>query len=240
MLQCCAAAGASAGNHHGDRRLRSNSRTARRQRPRSFGTALLDVRMGPGGADALARDGGRRQVLLQESAQPLRADDLRQVGRRRRGSVRARDAPLRQAGVAHRLDADWRRARAGACCERVGAAVLPAAPLRAPVRARAAAAAAARFDRGADVGPLRHAPARHGRGVPAQPRRLHHRLGGRAHGADRRRPFRSRRLHRLFDQHFAQARRRVPRDRGLPAGGAGASPRSRAWRPRTIPTFRTR
>ena len=38
-------------------------------------------------------------------------------------------------------------------------------------------------DRRADVRPLRHAAARHGRSVPAQSRRLHHRLGRRAHGA---------------------------------------------------------
>ena len=48
-----------------------------------------------------------------------------------------------------------------------------------PATTRSAEAA----DRRADVGPLRDAAARHGRGVPADPSRLHHRLDRRAHGA---------------------------------------------------------
>ncbi len=51
------------------------------------------------------------------------------------------------------------------------------------VRTPAEASAAAASDRRADVGPLRNAVARHRRGVSAQPRRLCHRLGRRAHGA---------------------------------------------------------
>ena len=88
-------------------------------------------------------------------------------------------------------------------------------------RARAAPAAAEAFDRCADVGPLRDAVARHGRGVPAQSRRLHHRMGRRAHRSAVERPFRSRRLHRL--RHFDSAfpRRRHPCRRGVPAVGAG-------------------
>jgi poly(3-hydroxybutyrate) depolymerase len=57
-------------------------------------------------------------------------------------------------------------------------------------------------------GPLRDAAARHGRGVPAEPRRLHHRVGRRPHGAARGRALRSRRLHRLRDLDAACARRR--------------------------------
>ena len=49
--------------------------------------------------------------------------------------------------------------------------------------ARAAPAAAETADRRADVRPLRHAAARHGRSLPAQSRGLHHRLAQRAHGA---------------------------------------------------------
>ena len=95
-------------------------------------------------------------------------------------------------------------------------------PFRARLRASAAAAAAAAAHRRADVGPFRHAAARHGRGVPAQSRCLRHRLGRCAHGAADRRPLRSRRLHRLRDLDPARARRRHSRHRGMPAGGAGA------------------
>ena len=86
----------------------------------------------------------------------------------------------------------------------------------------AAPAAAAAADRRADVGALRDPAARHRRGVPAQPRRLHHRLGRRPHGAARRRAVRSRRLHRLRHLDAAFPRRRRPRRRGVPAVGAGA------------------
>src|SRR5262245_22919477 len=122
--------GGSAGTNHGDRRLRTDSRTTRR-RAGSVGTALLDVRVGPGGADAVA--GGRRRdaTLLQESAESAGADDLRQIDGGGGGSVRARDAALRQAGMGHYLDADRRRARAGAHQLRVGAAVLQAPAFRA-------------------------------------------------------------------------------------------------------------
>src|SRR5579863_10290129 len=113
-------------------------------------------------------------------------------------------------------------ARADPCLCRVGTAVLPAAALRARLRAPAETAAATAAHRGADVRPFRHAPARYGRGLPAQSRRLCHRLGGCAHGPDRRGPLRSRRLHRLSDLDPARARRRDSRGRGVPAGGAGA------------------
>ena len=58
--------------------------------------------------------------------------------------------------------------------------------------------------------------------LPAQPRRLHHRMGRRAHGAGVGGPLRSRRLHRLRDLHAARARRRHACHRGVPAVGAGA------------------
>ena len=115
-----------------------------------------------------------------------------------------------------------RRARAGAHHQRLGAAVLPAAAFRARLHARAAPPAAEAADRRADVGPLPDAAARHGGNVPAQSRRLHHRLGRCAHGAAGGRPLRSRRLHRLRHLHAACARRRRARDRGVPAFGAGA------------------
>ena len=76
-----------------------------------------------------------------------------------------------------------RRARAGAHRDGVGAAVLPPAAFRARLQPCAAPAAAEAADRRADVRPLRDAAARHGRGLPARSRRLHHRLARRAHGA---------------------------------------------------------
>ena len=122
---------------------------------------------------------------------------------------------------------------------RLGAAVLPPAAFRARARACAEAAAAEAADRRADVGPLRDAAARHRRGVPAEPRRLHHRMGRCPHGAARRRALRSRRLHRLRHLDAACARRRDAHRRGVPALGAGA----RRGRPhggaRTIPTCRS-
>ena len=73
-----------------------------------------------------------------------------------------------------------------------------------------------------DVRTLLDAAARHRRGVPAQPRRLHHRVAGRPHGAAHRRAVRSRRLHRLRHLDPACPRRRRPHRRGLPALGSGA------------------
>ena len=152
--------------------------------PMYGGAGLLVLRNGPG----LAQSGPRlcrcRQAVLQEPRQSLVAHRARQDRRRRLRIVRALDPPLRQAGVEHHLDADRRRARAGAHLVGLGAAVLPAPAFRARVRACAASAAAEAADRRADVGPLRDAVARHGRRLPAQSRRLHHRMGRRARGAD--------------------------------------------------------
>ena len=139
--------------------------------------AVLVLRDEPRRAQSVARLGRRHPAVLQEPDQSAVVHDLRQIGRRGVRIVRALDAPLRPAGMAHRLDAGRRRARAGAYLDGVGAAVLQAHSFRAAVRTSAEAAAAAASDRRADVGPLRHAAARHGRGVPAEPRRLHHRLG---------------------------------------------------------------
>ena len=77
-------------------------------------------------------------------------------------------------------------------------------------------------DRRADVGPLRHAAARHRRSLSAQSRCLHHRLAQRPLGAGGGRPLRSRRLYRLRHLHPAYARRRHACHRGVPALGAGA------------------
>ena len=80
-----------------------------------------------------------------------------------------------------------------------------------------ARAAAEAPDRRPDVGALRHAPARHGRGLPADPPGVHHRLGGRPHGAARGRVVRSRRLHRLRDVDGPVARAEPARARRVPA-----------------------
>ena len=77
-------------------------------------------------------------------------------------------------------------------------------------------------DRRAHVRPLRDLAARHGRGVPAPLRRLHHRLGGRAHGAARGRNVRSRRLHRLSARDARSSRARRPHPWRLPAVRAAA------------------
>ncbi len=180
------------------------------------------LRDGPRCAQSRPRARRRDAALLQEPAQSARAHHLRQVGRRGDGIVRALDAALRQAGVGHRFHHGRRRARADPHRHRLAAPVLPAAALRAHVLPHAAPAAAQGADRRADVRPLRHAAARHGRSLPPQPRRLHHRLGGCAHGAAVGGPLRSRRLHRLHHQHPASPRRRHPCHRGLPAVGAGA------------------
>ena len=99
-----------------------------------------------------------------------------------RRTVRTDDAPLRQAGVRPRQHRRRRRRARRARGDRLDPALLQSASFRPPdpPRPRVAAETA---DRRADVRPLRDAAARHGRGVPADPSRLHHRLDRRAHGA---------------------------------------------------------
>ena len=79
-----------------------------------------------------------------------------------------------------------------------------------------------------DVGPLRDAVARHGRGLPSPIRGLHHRLVGCAHGAADGGAFRLRRLRRLRHRDAAPPRPQHPCDRGLPAFSAGLGRRRRA------------
>ena len=185
--------------------------------------AVLALRDGPRRARSGARLRRRHPALLQEPGQSARAHHLRQVGRRGGRIVRAHDAPLRPAGLGHRLTPLVGGERVPVHIETVWER--PFCRLLHFERAFdacAAPAAAEAADRRADVGPLRDAAARHGRGLPAQSRRLHHRLGRRAHGAAGGRPLRSRRLHRLRHLDAALARRRHPCRRGLPAVGAGA------------------
>ena len=77
-------------------------------------------------------------------------------------------------------------------------------------------------DRGADVGPLRDAAARHRQGDAARPRDLHHRLARRARHPARHGPLRSRRLHRPRHRVHSRARHRHARHWRVSAGGAGA------------------
>ena len=74
---------------------------------------------------------------------------------------------------------------------------------REPPQAEGAAEAP---DGRADVGPLRHAAARHGRGLPADHKVFITDWADARTGAARRRPLRSRRLHRLPDRHVPGAR----------------------------------
>ena len=108
--------------------------------------------------------------------------------------VRARHPPLRQAGLRLHRDGDRRRQRSRSrervVWERPFCRVI-AFDRGLPDAARRAAAEAA--DRRADVGPLRHAAARHRRGDAAEPPGLHHRLDRCPHGAARRRALRPRR-----------------------------------------------
>ena len=206
---------------HGHRGIRRRACRAGRRWAFIVHPDVLVLRNGPCRAQSVACFGRRDTAVLQKSAQSALLHHVGKIGRGGVRAVRALDAPLRAAGVAHRLDAGRRRAGAGACLDGVGAPVLPAHAFRARVRASAAPAATASAHCRADVRAFRHAAARHGRGLPAQSRRLHHRVGRCAHGAVGRRQVRSRRLHRLRHFHAACARRRNPRPRGLPAGGAG-------------------
>ena len=145
---------------------------------------VLVLRDGPRRAQSGARLRRRHAAVLQES----RSIRSRTPPTASRSPPRRNCSSARRAATASRTGASIRpRSAASASpvhiADRLGAAVLPAAAFRARLRASAAPAAAEAADRRADVGPLRDAAARHGRGLPAQPRRLHHRLGRCAHGA---------------------------------------------------------
>ena len=164
---------------------------------------------------------------------PLQPDggDLRLARRLRRArDVHERHAALRQAGVRARRHAGRRRRDPGRRGGRLVGALLqpPALPSRFARQPRRGGPEGA--DRGADVGPLRHAAARHRARHAARPRRLHHRLDRRPRGAGRARRLRPRRLHRLPDRddRAPVAGRRAHRgDGGLPArhpGDGGGEP----------------
>ncbi len=123
------------------------------------------------------------RLYLQESAQS--------AGRTRRSARSIAAAPkcssARRAATASRTGASPRRWSAANACRstsrRSGSGRSAGCCISSACSTRAAPAAAEAADRGADVRPLRDAAARHGRSLPAQPRRLHHRLGRCAHGA---------------------------------------------------------
>ncbi len=99
-LCCGAARGPGARQAYGNWRIRRRAhRRFGRHRWLVFERPLLDVRGGPRGAAAGAHVRRRDAALLQESAQSIRAHHLRQEHRRRRRTVRALDAALRQAGA---------------------------------------------------------------------------------------------------------------------------------------------
>ena len=144
----------------------------------------LGFRAGAGGD-------GRDVARDEESAQSAASHVVRPQRRRFGGTVRAHDSPLRETAVRLGHDGCRRRRgrdRRGGCLE---PSVLRPAAFQAAVY-RSGAPTVEIADCRADVRPLRHAAARHGRGVPADPRRLRHGLERRAHGAARRRLLRSR------------------------------------------------
>ena len=171
------------------------------------------------------------RLFFKNPANPLVAYRLRQVGRRGDGTVRALDAPLRPAGMGHRLD-HWSAASACRCTsrrvwERPFCRLLhfERAFEHAPRRPQPKLLIVAPMS-----GHYADAAARHGRGLPAQSRRLHHRLGRCAHGAARGGPLRSRRLHRLRHLDAARARRRHACDRACASRRCRCWRRSRSWR----------
>ena len=154
------------------------------------------------------------------------------------GAVRTLHAALRQAGMGHHLYGDRGRTRSGSHLRGLGAAVLPATAFRARLRACAAPAAAAAAHRRADVGPLSDAAARHGRGfLPNHDVYVTEWVDARMVPVTEGRfdlddyiDYLISMLHCLGGD--------TPRDRGLPAVGAGAGRGRAAWRPTTIPTCR--
>ena len=191
--------------------------------PFSGDADVLVLRDGPRRAQSGARVRRRHAAVLQESRQSARAHHLRQVGRggdsncssaRRAATASPNGASIPPLVGGERVPVHITRVWERPFCRLLH--------FERALRARAAPAAAETADRRADVGPLRDAAARHGRGVPAQPRRLHHRMGRCPHGAARGGPLRSRRLHRLRHLDAACARRRHARHRRVPALGAGA------------------
>ncbi len=181
-----------------------------------FGDADPHGRAGGAGLLGLAPEPGRR---LEVGPHPLR------LGRPGRQS----DTPLRPSGLGHRARDGERRARGGArrsgLVQRLGeVAALLARDRRPAPRPRGARRAAAAHRRAA-LRPLRHAAARHRADLPQGLRRLRHRLVERPRRAADRGPFRLRRLHRPGHPDAAPHRRAGARDRGLPAGSAGAGRR---------------
>ena len=112
---------AGSGVINGDRGVRRRACRARRQQRFAVRrAAVLVLRDEPRGAQSGARLGRRHAAVLQEPGQSALLHHLRQIGRRGGRIVRALDAPLRPAGMAHHLDAGRRRARAGAASRRCG------------------------------------------------------------------------------------------------------------------------
>ena len=204
------------------------------------GADVLVLRDEPRGAQSVARLGRRHAVVLQEPGQSAVLHHLRQS----RSPPPANCSSARRAATAGRNGASPRRWSAASACRctsrpsgsgrSAGSSISSASSSTVRSRPQPRLLIVAPMS-----GHYADAAARHRRGVSAQPRRLHHRLGGRAHGAAVGRTLRSRRLHRLRDLDPARARRRHPRDRGVPAVGAGHWRRSRSWRRTTIPTCRS-
>ena len=176
-------------------------------------TVLSPLRLGVSGL----------RSMLDSPFNPHGQHAVRPPSRRGLRAVRERHAPLRQAGVRSEDDARRRRRGRRARADRRLNAVRPPAALQARRdRAHRQALRPQGADRGADVGSLRDAAARHRQGDAARPRDLHHRLERRARHPARHGPLRSRRLHRPRHRVHSRARPRHARHRRVPAGRAGA------------------
>ena len=114
----------------------------------------------------------------------------------RPGNLPGGDPTLRQAGVRPHLDPGRRRRNTGPRAGGLGQAILPA-PAFPPHASRSTRRRPEGPRRRTDVGALRHAAARHGRGDAAGARRLCHRLDRRTRSAPQSRALRPRRLQRL-------------------------------------------
>ena len=187
--------------------------------------------------------GRRRDAALSSRTRSIRFANthLRQVdGGRLPSCSSARPAATAGPNGTSQSTTGGRRARAGARHRSCGSARSAGSCISSARSSTCRAGRSRAAHRGADVGPLRDAAARHGRGLPAQPRRLHHRLGRRPHGAAHRRALRSRRLHRLSSCRSCISSAATSTWSRCASRRCRCSRRSPSWRRPAIPTCRIR
>ena len=170
---------------------------------RPGGPMLYHALPGPGrsACGRCARSASMGAAALQA---PARAAALARGARRRAAQARRRLRGVRAGGSSR-----TRVRRSASTRSTSGEPTSPSSEevaLRTPFatllhfRKRRARPQPPRADRRTDVGPLRHAAARHGAHDARRPRRLHHRLAQRPRRAAQRRPLRPRRVHRARDR----------------------------------------